>query len=59
MKAVRLFVFLTLAFTVASSASGQSISGQSPIVRDHVVFWPLAFQFDGSSPTVDVGNRSI
>lgn len=58
MKAVRLFVLLTLAFTVASSASGQSISGQSPIVRDHVVFWPLAFQFDGSSPTVDVGNRS-
>ncbi len=57
MKAIRLFVLLTLAFTVASSASGQSISGQSPVVRDHVFFWPLAFQFDGSSPTVDVGNR--
>jgi len=56
MKAARLFLFFTLVLTVVASASGQSISGRSPIVRDHVVFWPLAFQFDGSGPTIDVGN---
>jgi hypothetical protein len=57
MKAARLLLLFTLIFTVVSGASAQSISGQSPVVRDHVVFWPLAFQFDGSGPTIDVGNR--
>jgi hypothetical protein len=58
MKAARLLLLFTLIFAVVSGASGQSISGQSPIVRDHVVFWPLAFQFDGSGPTINVGNSS-
>ena len=58
MKAARLLLLFTLIFAVVSGASGQSISGQSPVVRDHIVFWPLAFQFDGSGPTIDVGNRS-
>jgi Concanavalin A-like lectin/glucanases superfamily len=58
MKATRLLLLFTLVFAVVSGASGQSISGQSPIVRDRVVFWPLAFQFDGSGPTIDVGNSS-
>ena len=58
MKAARLLLLFTLIFAVVSGASGQSISGQSPVVRGHIVFWPLAFQFDGSGPTIDVGNRS-
>lgn len=58
MKAARLLLLFTLIFAVVSSASGQSISGQRPIVRDHRVFWPLAFQLDGSGPTIDVGNNS-
>ena len=58
MKAARLLLLFALIFAVVSGASGQSISGQSPIVRDRTVFWPLAFQFDGSGPTIDVGNRS-
>lgn len=56
MKAARFLLLFTLISAVVSSASGQSISGQSPVVRDHKVFWPLAFQFDGSGPTVDVGD---
>src|SRR6266849_8606106 len=58
MKAARLLLLFTLIFATISGASGQSISGQSPVVRDHIVFWPLAFQFDGSGPTIDVGNSS-
>src|SRR5262249_39941634 len=29
----------------------------NPVVFDHTISWPLAFQFDGTGPTIDVGNR--
>ncbi|MGA8313351.1 MAG: LamG domain-containing protein [Terriglobales bacterium] len=58
MKGACLLLLFSLIFAVVSGASGQSISGKSPVVRDHTVFWPLAFQFDGSGPTIDVGNSS-
>jgi hypothetical protein len=56
MKTTRLRLLIT-SFAVESGALGQSISAQNPVTRDHVVTWPLAFQFDGSEPTIDVGNR--
>jgi hypothetical protein len=57
MKGARLLLLLTLVFAVVPGASGQSISGQNPVIRDHIFHWPLAFQFDGIKPTIDVGNR--
>jgi hypothetical protein len=57
MKAARLPLLLTLIFVVVPGASGQSISGQNPVIHDHTFHWPLAFQFDGTKPTIDVGNR--
>jgi len=58
MKATRVLVVLASVFAVISSASGQSISGQNPVIHGDKITWPLAFQFDGSGPTIDVGNSS-
>jgi hypothetical protein len=38
---------------------GQSISGQNPVIHGEKITWPLGFEFDGSAPTIDVGNRSV
>ncbi len=57
MKAIRLLLLLTSILSVGSGAAGQSISGQNPVLRDHRITWPLAFELDGIGPTIDVGNR--
>ena len=58
MKTTRSLLGLALTLTVVSGASAQSINGQNPVIFDHTLSWPLAFQFDGTGPTIDVGNRS-
>jgi hypothetical protein len=57
MKTTRCFVLLTLVFAVVTGVWGQAISGQHPVIRDHTIAWPLAFQIDGTGPTIDVGDR--
>src|SRR4051812_24335495 len=57
MKTTRSLLGLALTLTVVSGASAQSINGQNPVIFDHTISWPLAFQFDGTGPTIDVGNR--
>ena len=56
MRVTCAFVVVASIFTLASSARGQSISGQNPVIQGDKFSWPLAFQFNGSGPTVDVGN---
>ena len=56
MKATRVLVVVASIFALASGAWAQSISGQNPVIRGDRFAWPLAFQFDGSAPTIDVGN---
>ncbi|HXW93968.1 MAG TPA: LamG domain-containing protein [Terriglobales bacterium] len=56
MKATHLLLVLASVLTLASGSLGQSISGQNPVIHGDKITWPLAFQFDGSGPTVDVGN---
>jgi hypothetical protein len=58
MKATRRLLLLASILALASGVSGQSISGQNPIIHDQIFVWPLAFQLNGSGPTVDVGNAS-
>jgi hypothetical protein len=43
--------------TLVSAASAQAISGLNPVLFEQTISWPLAFQFDGSGPSIDVGNR--
>src|SRR5262249_13568252 len=57
MKTTRSLLGLAWILTLVSGAAAQSISGQNPVVFDHTISWPLAFQFDGTGPTIDVGNR--
>jgi hypothetical protein len=59
MKATRVLVVLASIFALASGALGRSISGQNPVIRGETITWPLAFEFDGSAPTIDVGNSSV
>lgn len=56
MKATRVLVVVASIFALASGAWAQSISGQNPVIHGDKFGWPLAFQFDGSAPTIDVGN---
>jgi len=55
-KTTRLLLVLASVFALASGVSGQSISGQNPIIHDQIFLWPLAFQLTGSGPAIDVGN---
>jgi hypothetical protein len=62
MKATR--VLVVSIFALASGAFGQSIlahsiSGQNPVFHGEKITWPLAFEFDGSVPTIDVGNSPV
>ena len=57
MKATRVLVVVASIFALASGAWGQSISGKNPVIRGDKVGWPLAFMFNGSGPTIDVGNQ--
>ena len=59
MKATGVLVVLASIFALASSAWGQSISGQNPVIHGEKITWPLAFEFNGSAPTIDVGNSSV
>jgi hypothetical protein len=58
MKATRVLVVVASVLALASGTLGQSISGRNPIIRGEKITWPLAFEFDGSAPTIDVGNSS-
>ncbi len=57
MKATRVLVVVASIFAFASGAFGQSISGRNPVIRGEKVGWPLAFHFNGSGPTIDVGHH--
>jgi hypothetical protein len=59
MKATRVLVVLASIFALASGAFGQSISGQNPVIHGEKITWPMAFEFDGSAPTIDVGNSPV
>src|ERR1039457_6870766 len=59
MKATRVLVVLASIFALAPGVLGQSISGRNPVIHGEIITWPLAFEFDGSAQTIDVGNNPV
>ena len=52
MKATRVLLVLASVFAAASGALRESISGKNPVIHGDEFTWPLAFQFNGSGPTI-------